>query len=220
VQAVHVPALQTWLVPQPVPFATGVRGAVHFCVPVAHEYTHVWQESYAHVPPAVHAAHDPPLHTWSVPQDVPLATGDALVQVETPMEHDVVPVWQTLPFGLHDWPAVHDTHCPLLQTWLVPHAVPLATGVELTHVCVPVAHEYVPLWHASTMHAPPAVHAAHDPALQTMLVPHDVPFAVFVRLAQLCEPVAHEYVPDWQALPDGLQAPPAVQETHEPELHT
>jgi hypothetical protein len=83
-----------------------------------------------------------------------------------------------------------------------------------------VEHEYVPEWQASTMQDPPAVHAAHEPALQTMLVPHDVPLAVFVRLAQVCEPVAHEFVPDWQALPDGLQAPPAVQLTHDPLLQT
>ncbi len=62
---------------------------------------------------------------------------------------------------------VQATHAPApLHTSFVPHEVPAAIGVVVsTHVCCPVAQEYVPCTHGFgfVLHVAPAVHATHAP---------------------------------------------------------
>lgn len=74
VHAMHVPLLQTMLVPQVVPLVA-LPDSLHTDTPVAHDVVPalhgllVWQ-----LRPAAHATHAPPLHTRSVPQVVPFIT--------------------------------------------------------------------------------------------------------------------------------------------------
>jgi hypothetical protein len=47
-----------------------------------------------------------------------------------------------------------------------------------------VLQEVVPVWQALVgVHETPAVHPTHAPALQTVFVPHDVPFAATVPVS-------------------------------------
>ena len=118
-QALHVPPLHTWFVPQLVPFGSGVVVATHVWLPVAHEVAPVWQGSGS-VPqarPAVQVVHAPPLQTRSGPQLVPFAFGVAL------STHCCVPVAQEKTPSRHgSWfvgqepPATQPTHAPPLQT--------------------------------------------------------------------------------------------------------
>ena len=142
----------------------------------------------------MHALHDPALQNMFVPQPVPGGRFVALTHVETPPEHDVVPCWQRLPLGLHDWPAVQAVQAPLLHTMLVPHIVPFCTFVTLPHAIAPLAHEVVPVWQTLLpgLQIWPAVQATHEPLLQTWLVPHGVPGLAFTRLAHVCDPVEQE----------------------------
>jgi hypothetical protein len=79
----------------------------------------------------------------------------------------------------------------------------------------PLVHDVVPVWHAETLHVAPVVQETHEPLLQTMLVPHDVPFMTFVTLLVHADtPVAHDVVPVWQA--ETLQAVPVVHVVHWP----
>jgi hypothetical protein len=57
----------------------------------------------------------PPLQIFPVAQLVPLATLPVVVHTDTPVAHDVVPVWQTFPPGMHIWLGAHAAHAPLKQ---------------------------------------------------------------------------------------------------------
>ena len=59
---------------------------------------------------AVHAMQFPRSQTSFVPQTVPSLTFVVFVQVDEPVEHDVVPVWHGLPPGLQAWLGVHEPH--------------------------------------------------------------------------------------------------------------
>jgi hypothetical protein len=66
--------------------------------------------------------HVPPMH-WSpfvqaLPssQSVPSFALPVAMQDDWPVAQDVLPVWQTLPPGLHVAPETQGTHCPPLQT--------------------------------------------------------------------------------------------------------
>jgi hypothetical protein len=64
------------------------------------------------------------------------------------------------------------------------------------------------------------VHDTQLPALHTMFVPHVAPLPTAVPLSwQVALPVVQVSAPTWQGLV-GVQAPPAVQGTHAPLLHT
>ena len=153
-------------------------------------------------PPAVHAEQVPPLQTMLLPQVVPLAT---LVEVAThvcdPVEQSVLPTRHGFD-GVHVRPAVHDTHCPPLHTWLVPQLVPLDTLPAETHCMLPVVHEYVPFTQVAKLHDPPAVHDPHWPLLQTDPLPHDVPLAMLVPAVHTWMPVVQEYTPLTHGLPE------------------
>jgi len=109
VQFVQLPALQTWLVPQTVPFGASVD-SMQIGVPVLHAMVPRRQGLPATVQtaPAWQAAHDPvEPHTMSVPHEVPAVTfvpvslhvGDAPEQTSVPVWHWLVgvqaaPAWQ------------------------------------------------------------------------------------------------------------------------------
>jgi hypothetical protein len=184
--AVHepqVPLSHTSLLPHEVPLATSFPVSVHVDTPVEHEVVPVWQTlAGVHVRPAVHALHEPVSHTSFVPHVVPLgALLPVSLQTDTPVEHEVVPVWHGL-LGVHATPAVHALHEPLSHTLLAPHVAPLARLVPVSvHVETPVEHDVVPVWHGlAGAHDSPAVHALHEPLSHTSLVPHEVPLAALV----------------------------------------
>ncbi len=108
--------------------------------PVKHGLLFGWHDD-----PVEQATQLPALQTWFAPQGVPSGTLDRPVQVERPVEQEVVPVLHGLPLGLHDAPAVHMAHWPLAQTWLVPHAVPSAAVPPVSvQTMPPSTHETVP----------------------------------------------------------------------------
>jgi hypothetical protein len=87
-----------------------------------------------------------------------------------PFEHDMVPIWQGLLFGLHGAFAVHATQLPALQTPVTvaeEHCVPsLAATIESVHVGVPPAHEVtvpVPQGLPAGVQGAPVVQALHAP---------------------------------------------------------
>jgi hypothetical protein len=63
------------------------------------------------------------------------------------------------------------------------------------------------------------VHAAHEPLLQTRLVPQTVPLTRFAPLSAQVMVGAQDVKPAWQGFA-GVQARPAVHATHAPALHT
>ncbi len=117
-------------------------------------------------------------------------------------------------------PAVQLLHVPALHTLLVPHDVPFVTFPVSAQTEVPVAHDVAPVRHAvGGVQVTPVVQLLHVPALHTLLVPHDVPFAMFPVSAQTEVPVAHDVTPVRHAV-EGVQVTPAVQLLHVPALHT
>ena len=160
-----------------------------------------------------------------VPQAVPFALLPPSTQVIAPVAQDVVPFLQLLVgFVVHAVPAVHAPHVPLLQTRFVPHAVPFALLPPSTQVIVPVAHDVVPflqLLVGFVVHAEPAVHAPHPPLLQTMFVPHELPFGLLPASTHVMVPVRQDVAPFLQLLV-GLvvHAVPAVHARQVPPLQT
>jgi hypothetical protein len=210
-----------------VPFGRGTAVSTHCCVPVAHE---VWctVQAFAGVQsrPAVQPTHEPPLHTWSVPQLVPFGSGVAVeMQVCAPVAQEVTPVRHGSGSVAQARPAVQAVQAPALQTRSVPHGVPFGSGTAplSTQVEVPVAHEVMPVRHGSGFVAQvrPAVQATHVPPLQTWFVPQPVPFGICVAVStQVCEPVAQEVVPATHGFGLFEQGPPAVQVEQTPPLQT
>src|SRR5580700_2888679 len=103
--------------------------------------------------------HAPLKQVWPPPHDVPFATLPSATQVAAPEEQEMMPVWQTLPAGLHAAPEAQLTHAPSSQTSLVPHEVPFAALPSAIQVAPPEEHETAPVWHGLVgMHATPGVH--------------------------------------------------------------
>jgi hypothetical protein len=165
------------------------------------------------------------LHTMLLPQLVP--AGLSVVpstQVIAPVVQAVVPFLHWFGLVLQAVPAVHGTQVPLpLQTMLLPHDTPAALLPPSTQVITPVEHEVVPVRQTPglVVHGELVVHEPHIPLLQTMFVPHDVPFALLVPSTQVIVPVAQDVVPFLQLLV-GLvaQDEPAVHALHIPLLQT
>jgi hypothetical protein len=103
-QPTHVPALQTWSVPQEVPSESGVPESTQVEVPVAQLVAPVWQ-GFAGVQatPAVQAAQVPPLQTAFVPQLVPLATLPVSAQTGVPEAQSTTATRQGLAVA-QGWP--------------------------------------------------------------------------------------------------------------------
>ncbi len=223
VQALHVPALHTSLVPHVVPFETLVPVSVHTGVPVVHDVVPVWHTLVGvHAAPTVHAWHDPLSHTSLVPQLAPLATlVPVSVHTDVPVEHDVTPVSQGLG-GVHEVPAVHALHTPLLHTLLAPQLEPSARSLPVSvHTGMPVVQEIVPVWHGfDGGHEPPDVHAPQTPLSHTEVPPQLVPFGTgIIASLHTGTPVEHVVVPRSHAL-TGTQKAPTVHPLHEPLSHT
>ena len=113
-----------------------------------HTDTHV-EPLHAHTELAgsvpLQVEHPPEQQIELDPQDAPLVTLPVEPQVCAPVAQDVVPVWQVLPPGAQETPAVHATHAPAPHTMLVPHDVPFATLPVAPHVDVPVEQEVWPV---------------------------------------------------------------------------
>jgi hypothetical protein len=198
VHAPHEPSLQYMSVPHGNPSSVGVSVLVQTEAPEEHTVVQIVHESAGvQTVPAVQETHAPLSHTSFVPHPVPLATFTEPTHVETPEEHEVVPVWQPL-VVVHAVPAVHEVHAPLSQTWFVPQEVPLVTLVVLPHTATPVEQEIVPVSQPLlSVHAAPVVHEMHVPLSQTSFVPHDVPLATLADPMHTDTPVEHEVVPVW-----------------------
>jgi len=211
----HAPLLQTWLVPHDVPFGL-LPVSAHIDTPEAHEVAPVLHTFPGEqVVPAVQAEHTPLLHTKFVPHSVPLDLLPVSAQTDAPVTHDVVPVLHT--FG--GWqlaPPVHDTHAPLLHTRLAPHMDPLTRLVPVSAQLMG-AQEVKPAWQGLVgVHASPAVHATHWPALHTKFVPQLVPLATFPVAVQTGPPVLHVVVPVRQGWLGTEQLVPDIQVPHVP----
>jgi len=107
-----------------------------------------------------------------------------------------------------------------VHTLLFPHEVPSATFPVSAQTDVPVAHDVAPVRQAfAGVQLTPAMQLPHAPALQTLLFPHEVPFATFPVSAQTDVPVAHDVAPVRHAFA-GVQMTPAMQLLQVPALHT
>ena len=179
-----------------------------------------WQGSLGvQLPPAVQLLQTPALHTLLVPHEVPFVTFPVSAQTEVPVAHDVAPVRQAVA-GVQLTPAMQLLQVPPLHTLLVPHEVPLARFPVSAQTEVPVAHDVAPVRQAvAGVQLTPAMQAPQTPPLQTLFVPHEVPFATFPVSAQTDIPVTQEVAPVRQAVA-GVQAAPAVQAPQAPLLHT
>jgi hypothetical protein len=199
-------------VPHDVP-AVLLPPSMQLIVPLVHAVVPVRQTPglVLHDEPAVHAPHIPLLQTMFVPHDRPFALLPPSTQVIVPLKQDVVPIRQLLVgYVVHDAPAVHALHAPLLQTMFKPHDVPFALLVPSTQVIVPVEQDVVPflqLFVGLVVHDEPAVHALHVPLLQTP-VPHAVPFATLPVSAQTTTPVTHDVAPVLQRFVGWQPTPP------------
>jgi hypothetical protein len=177
---VLTPSMHDCAAPHAVP--TGLLPVTwHTGSPVAHEIIPTLHASDGVQTSTVHGTQLPALHTWFVPQVVPLETAVPVsMHVELPVEQTSVPVWQGFAVGRQLPPAVHGTHAPLLQTWLVPHDIPFATFPVSAQTGTPVTHEFAPVLHLFVgWQVELAVHGPQVPLLHTMLVPQVVPLARF-----------------------------------------
>jgi hypothetical protein len=157
------------------------------------------------------------------PHDVPSTTAEPVsTHSRLPVVHEVIPAWHGLA-GVQARFAVQATHCPPLQTWSAPQAVPFASAVPVsTQVWLPVAHEVTPAWHGfAGVQAALAVQATHCPPLHTRSAPQVVPFASAVPFTQTEVPLEQEVAPAWHSVSGCVvQVWFAAQATHDPALQT
>jgi hypothetical protein len=213
VHGTQLPALQTWLVPQPVPFGTAVPLSWQVGVPVVQVSVPLWHGFAAGVqaPPPVHGTQLPLLHTRLVPHAVPFATLPVSAQTGTPVTHEFAPVLHRF-VGWQLAPAVHAVQVPLLQTMFVPHDAPLAMFRPVSAQVIDGEHAWVPAWHGlAGVHERPAVHDTQFPELQTRFVPQEVPLATFPDSAQTGAPVLQVVAPVRQGRFATVQLAPTVQ---------
>jgi hypothetical protein len=212
--------------PQVVPSATFVA-LLHCEVPLVQSVEPVWQTlpPGLHAAPAVQAPHWPLLQTWPEPQLVPLAATPLFVQTPVPELQSMYPTRHALFCGEQGALLVQETQTPLLQTWLVPHGDPLASGLAPLQTDAPLAHDVVP--ERQTLGVPAsstgvqvefAVQPTHVPSpSQTWLAPHVVPGGALPSLSwQKMPPSTHWALPVWHGLSGGVHAAPLVQAAHAP----
>lgn len=153
------------------------------------------------------------------PQAVVSGRAAPSLQTGAPVEQLITPAAQEFGLPLHAVPATHATHEPPLQT-PPGHAVPVPTLPVSTHTAEPVVQLIVPVLHElAGVHAAPALHALHAPALQTPPA-HAVPFVLFEPSRQTAAPVEQLTTPFLQAA-DGLveHAAPSLQGLQDPPRH-
>ena len=208
VHSVHCPlALQTMLVPQPVP-AVFTAPSTQVSAPVAHDETplvhglglpvHTWPAAQAVQPPL-------PSQTLSVPQVVPAERLPKSTHTGAPVEQLTMPVLHGVGLVEQFAFAVQVPQAPLpSQTLSAPQTVPAGLLASSTQVCVPVAHDVMPLLHVVgfPVQGCPALHATHVPLLlQTIPTPQLVPAGVFAPSVQVVPPpLGHVVVPCLQAV--------------------
>lgn len=114
-------------------------------VPVEHPRVPAWQRLVGvQLVPSLQATHLPPEHTCALPQVVPSSWLPLSTHVETPVVHDVVPAWHAVATW-QDLPATQAVQTPWLQTWPVPHDMPLLTFVPRSVHEMVGEHEVAPL---------------------------------------------------------------------------
>lgn len=95
--------------------------------------------------PATHPAIGrqlPLVQTMPAAHGVSSAALAVTAQVWVPLMHEVAPILQTVPGGVHAVPAVHATQVPPLQTRFVPHVLPVGAAVPVSlHTGAPVVHD-------------------------------------------------------------------------------
>jgi hypothetical protein len=151
-----------------------------------------------------------------VPHPVPLLAKPFSLHTRKPLEHSVVPVWHRA--GTHGAPSVHELQWPLPHTALVPHEVPLLTGLSVSvQLGVPPLHVSVPWSHTfEGVHDPPLEHVMQLPLSQTCPMPHDVPLRTLLPVSlHTGWPVAQSIEPTWQVLL-GEHDAPSVHGPHMP----
>jgi len=146
VQETQTPPEQTRLVPHEVPLPRAVVLSTQTGTPLEHESFPEWHAfAGVHGCPSLQGAHTPALHTMPFPHGVPGALLPFSAQTCDPVAHEFAPVLQTLA-GWHAPPAVHETHCPVRHTRLVPQMAPSESDTLLSaQVGVPVEHPSVPV---------------------------------------------------------------------------
>ena len=216
----QLPLLHTRSVPQLLPLGA-LPVSRHSEVPVEQLVMPTLQADGWHCMFGLQATQLPLLHTWPLPQARPLGALPVSWHCEVPDSQLVVPSLQGLPVS-QDTLAVQAAQVPLLQTWLVPQLVPLATfRVVSVHWGVPVAQDNVPVWHLFVgVQACPSVQLTHRPPLQTWLLPQDLPAAAGPVSTHTGAPLVQSILPTLQGSARS-QAMPALQATHSPvELQT
>jgi hypothetical protein len=180
VQAVHVPPLQTMLVPQEVPFAT-FDDSVHTGAPVSQDVVPIRHDLPVtlQVAPTVQLTQLPvEPQTLFVPQPVPAATRVPVsLQTGVPVEQASNPLWQGF-VGTHAAPSEQELHWPERHTIPAPQVVPLGWSPDSVQMGAPVAQETAPVRQAfpAGEQAAPAAQLAQAPPLQTLFSPQTVPF--------------------------------------------
>jgi hypothetical protein len=215
------PPLQTWFVPQEVPLGSAVVVSTQVTVPVAQEVTPCTQRFglVLHEVPAVQLVHAPPLHTWLVPQGVPLVTGvEVSTQLALPLAQETVPWAQTKGLVLQEPPAVQATQAPLeLQTRFVPQEVPGVRGLAVSaQPGTPPAQVLVPCRQAVGLveQGSPTGHETHAPEGSHRPPSQGVPASAVRGEVQVAPEVPQATLPVRQV--PATQESPAVQSTQAP----
>ena len=133
-------------------------------------------------------------------------------QTDAPVTHEVAPVLHGGVVGVQLVPDVQAVQVPLSQTLFAAQVERLARFRPVSEQVIAGEQTAIPAWQAlAGVHASPAVHATQAPALQTLFIPHVVPFATFPATRQTATPVLQVVIAVWQGLPVTVQLAPTVQ---------
>jgi hypothetical protein len=142
-QATQAPPLQTWPVPQNVPFGAGPVGT-HTGTPVEHEKVPVLQglPGGVQLPPAAQLTHCPvPEQTWSVPQGVPAAAKAVGVHTGEPVPQAMAAAVTQAFGGVQVASCTQPPQIPAAeQTCPVPQEAPAARKVRSVQTGAPLEH--------------------------------------------------------------------------------
>jgi hypothetical protein len=217
VHMTHMPPLQTMFMPQTVPLTSALPLSAQVIVG-----EQAWNPAWhlfagTQAVPAVQATQLPPTQTMLVPQLVPSATLADSTQTTAPVLQATLPVRHGLPLTAQVAFTVQAMQLPAgLQTMLVPQLVPAVTFVPLSTHWGPLEQVSAPTWQAfaAGMQEAFSWQATHAPLLQTIPVPHELPFGWLFCSVQTAEPVVQTIVAVRHGLPLTVQLVPAAQATH------
>jgi hypothetical protein len=155
----------------------------------------------------------PSMQTRPVPHGVPLELLPDATHVDTPVEHEVIPALQGSVKG-QVFKAAQATHAPALHTLSIPQLVPSWMGSPLSAQLMVGEQTFLPAWQGFVgVQESPTVQGTHAPPLQTLPVPHGVPFAAFPDSRQTGAPVLQTVMPVRQGFPGTGQLDPATHAT-------